>query len=67
MLDKIKEEVHKHPYATFNSRYIDYLLEVQDSSILLEMKYLKTHNQLDILKLDRLISNNFDRMIHGNG
>lgn len=62
MLDEIKREVNDASYPTFNSRYIDYLLEVQDRSILLEMKYLKTHNTLDVLKLDRLISREFDRI-----
>lgn len=62
MLDEIKREVDDTTYPTFNSRYIDYLLEVQDRSILLEMKYLKTHNTLDVLKLDRLISREFDRI-----
>lgn len=67
MLSEIKKEVSKYPYPTFNSKYIDYLLAVQDRSILLEMKYLKTHNQLDILQLDKLISKDFDRMIDDNG
>lgn len=62
MLDEIKRKVDDTSYPTFNSRYIDYLLEVQDRSVLLEMKYLKTHNTLDVLKLDRLISREFDRI-----
>ena len=62
MLDNIKKQASRR-YATFESRYIDYLLSIHNQTIMLEMEYIKKHNKLDIFKLDRLIAKEFKGLL----
>lgn len=63
MFETIRSYIDKTNGRTFNSLYIYYLAEVESRSVLLEMKYLRTHNRLDVLKLDSLIEKDFDRIL----
>lgn len=56
MLETIKKLINKKDNPSFDSRYVDYMLEVQNDCILFEMSYLKQHNKLDVMKLDKLVS-----------
>ena len=64
MLETVKRAVNRKVKKSFDDRFIDYMLTVQNESILLEMKYLKTHNKLDIMKLDSLIDHSFKEAMH---
>lgn len=55
MLETVRRLVRRNVRKTFDEKYVDYIISVQGKSILLELDYLKTHNRLDILKLDALI------------
>lgn len=63
MLETVKKSVNRKVKKSFNERFIDYMLAVQGESILLEMDYLKKHNKLDILKLDKWIYASFEEAI----
>lgn len=63
MLETVKKSVNRKVKKSFNERFIDYMLTVQGESILLEMDYLKKHNKLDILKLDKWIYASFEEAI----
>lgn len=56
MLETIKQEINKNENLTFEQKYVNYLLSVQNLSIKLELDYIKKHNKLDVMKLDRVIN-----------
>lgn len=64
MLETVKRYIKKDiPNESFEKFFINYILAVQDKNIELEMEYLVSHNVLDIMKLDRLISDYMDRLV----
>lgn len=63
MLETVRKYVHKRSKKTFDEKYLDYIITMQDKSILLEMEYIKTHNHLDILKLDKWIQSAFEEAV----
>ena len=56
MLETVKRAVNRRVKKSFDEKFIDYMLSVQGESIFLEMEYLKKHNRLDVMKLDKLIN-----------
>lgn len=63
MLETVKRAVNRKVKKSFDERFIEYMLTAQGESILLEMDYLKKHNKLDIMKLDKLINASFKEAI----
>lgn len=63
MLETVKRCIRKRETRTFDERFVEYMLDVQNKNVLLEMKFLRTHNQLDVLQLDHLISNSLRDVI----
>ena len=55
MLENVKKQVNKKTRKTFEEKYIDYILSVQDKNIELEMQYIRRHNKLDVMRLDKWI------------
>ena len=64
MLETVKRSVNRKVKKSFDDKFIDYMLTVQNESIILEMKYLKTHNKLDVMNLDSLIDASFKEAMH---
>ena len=62
MLDVVSHKVKSRRYPSFEERFIDYLLSIQNQSIMLEMEYIKRHNTLDILKLDKWIEHDLKEL-----
>ena len=56
MLETVKKSIKKKRAETFNEVFIDYIISIQDKSIELEMEYIKRHNRLDVLKLDKWVN-----------
>lgn len=63
MLGTVKKYIKKNSNVSFESKFIDYMIGVQNTSILLEMQYLIKYNKLDVLKLDKLIDASFKEAI----
>lgn len=63
MLDTLKEHIQCKNFRGFEEFYIDYVLSIQDRHIILEMEYIKKHNKLDILKLDRWITSSLAEVV----
>lgn len=63
MLETVKKAISELPKESFNQYYMNYILEIQDKSIDEEFKYLRRHNKLDILNIDRWISSYLDRLV----
>lgn len=57
MLETVKRLLNKKDVPSFESKYVDYMLGIQNDCILFEMSYLKQHNKLDVMKLDKLVNN----------
>lgn len=55
MLETVRKCIRKKEPKSFNERFVDYIISVQDKSILLEMEYIKKHNKLDALNLDKWV------------
>ena len=55
MLETVKKKVNRRTSKTFDEVYIDYIIYVQDKNIQLEFDYIRRHNKLDVLKLDKWI------------
>ena len=62
MLNVVAHRASTSRYPSFEERFIDYLLSIQNQSIVLEMEYIKRHNTLDILKLDKWIENDLKEL-----
>ena len=63
MLETVKTLVSRRVRKSFDERYADYLISVHNKSIALELEYLKRHNKLDVMKLDKLINSSFEKAI----
>lgn len=63
MLETVRSEIKNLPSCTFSQYFIEYVMSVQDSNIDSEFSYLRRHNQLDILNVDRLISEYLSRLV----
>lgn len=64
MLETVKRNIAKKSYKSFDEIYIDYLLKVQDVNILAEMEYIKKHNKIDVLKLDKWIAKELESVVN---
>lgn len=56
MLETIKSLIYPKHQIPFSSKFSNYVISILDKSVEVEFKYLLTHNKLDILGIDRLIS-----------
>lgn len=56
MLENVKKQINKRVRKTFEEKYIDYVLSVQEVNLELEIDFFKRHNKMDVLQLDRMIS-----------
>ena len=56
MLETVKKTIRKRESRSFDERYIDYIISIQNKNIQLEMDYIRKHNTLDIMKLDKWVS-----------
>lgn len=63
MLETVKQTIHDVPNDPFPVFFNKYVFSVQDINLESEMKYLMSHNVLDILSLDRLIVKYFNEMV----
>lgn len=63
MLETVRKEIKNLPSCTFSQYFIEYVMSVQDSNIDSEFSYLRRHNQLDILNVDKLISEYLCRLV----
>lgn len=46
----------------FNQFFLDYILTIQDEIIDRELEFLLSRNDLDILKIDKLLNRDLDRL-----
>lgn len=63
MLQTVKEFIQNLPDESFQTFYTRYIMQVQDSNIEEEFKFLITHNNLDVLSVDKLISNDLGKLV----
>ncbi len=56
MLETICNYINNKSFVDFEELFVDYVLSIQNQSVLLEIEYLRKHNKLDVLKLDKLIN-----------
>ena len=63
MLQTIKDYINNLSDESFQNFYTHYIMQVQDSNIDEEFKFLITHNNLDILSVDKLISNDLGKLV----
>ena len=63
MLETVKKYANRRVRKTLDEKFIDYMLSVHDMSLQLEIEYFKSHNKLDILKLDRFINSQFKEVL----
>lgn len=63
MLQTIKDYINNLSDESFQNFYTHYIMQVQDSNIDEEFKFLITHNNLDVLSVDKLISNDLGKLV----
>lgn len=63
MLQTIKDYINNLSDESFQDFYTHYIMQVQDSNIDEEFKFLITHNNLDVLSVDKLISNDLGKLV----
>ncbi len=63
MLQTIKDYISNLSDESFQNFYTHYIMQVQDSNIDEEFKFLITHNNLDVLSVDKLISNDLGKLV----
>lgn len=66
MLENIQKYIKECLDSTksFSERYIEYIMSIQNQNISYEFEYIMKHNNLDIMKLDTLISSSFEEAIN---
>lgn len=67
LLSTIREYINSLPDKEFPVFYMEYVLSMQDKLIYEELKYLLNNNSLDIVSIDRLISDNLNELVNPNG
>lgn len=65
MLENLKNDLIKisSDSEPFNQHFIEYVMQVQDSNIELEISYLLSHNIVSALLIDRAIADAFKGMM----
>lgn len=63
MLQTVKDFIQNLPDESFQNFYTHYIMQVQDSNIEEEFKFLITHNNLDVLSVDKLISKDLGKLV----
>lgn len=63
MFQTIKDYINNLSDESFQNFYTHYIMQVQDSNIDEEFKFLITHNNLDVLSVDKLISNDLGKLV----
>lgn len=63
MLQTVKDYINNLSDESFQTFYTRYIMQVQDSNIEEEFKFLITHNTLDVLSVDKLISNDLGKLV----
>lgn len=63
MLQTVKDYINNLSDESFQNFYTHYIMQVQDSNIEEEFKFLITHNNLDVLSIDKLISNDLGKLV----
>ena len=63
MLQTIKDFIQNLPDESFQDFYTHYIMQVQDSNIEEEFRFLITHNNLDVLSVDKLISKDLGKLV----
>lgn len=63
MLQIVKEFIQNLPDESFQTFYTHYIMQVQDSNIEEEFRFLIAHNNLDVLSVDKLISNDLGKLV----
>lgn len=58
MLETVKAYSKKNLRKTFSHRFVEYMMDMQYLSIQYEFEYIRRHNKLDVLNLDRYINSN---------
>ena len=58
MLETVKAYSKKNLRKTFSHRFVEYMMDMQHLSIQYEFEYIRRHNKLDVLNLDRYINSN---------
>lgn len=58
MLETVKAYSKKNLRKTFSHRFVEYMMDMQYLSIRYEFEYIRRHNKLDVLNLDRYINSN---------
>lgn len=63
MFEIVMQRLADTPKCNFPQYFLQYVMSIQDSNIDSEFSYLLRHNTLDILNLDRLITDHLDRLV----
>lgn len=64
MLDSVKRTIDEiNDWPSFPQYYTQYVLKTQDNNIEHEFQYLITHNVLDSMLVERLVDQEYRRML----
>lgn len=56
MLENLRWKISRSARKSFNKRFVDYMVEIHETNLVLELDYIKKHNDLDVFKLNKVIS-----------
>lgn len=64
MLETIRDSIQKmHRMESFNSYFLQYVMDIQDSNIDKEMSYMLSHNVVSIDMIDRAILKDLESLV----
>lgn len=63
MLGTVKSFISDLPDMTFNLYFVNYIIRIQDEDLENEFKYLTSHNNISISKVDKLIENTYEGLV----
>ncbi len=63
MLQTVKSLINKRNVPSFEEKFVNYTLKIYNTNIISEMDYIKKHNKLDVMKLDKWITSAFEELV----
>lgn len=66
MLDQLRRKLARPARKSFDEKFVDYLVQIQETNLVFEMEYIEKHNNLDVFKLNKVISSMIKDTIDDN-
>lgn len=64
MLGTVKSFISNLQDISFNLYFVNYIIRIQDEDLENEFKYLTSHNNISISKVDKLIENTYEGLVN---